>query len=63
MFGGREGDDKKRIVNDVFIFDTEKKTWVKPNIEKNKQPLPRMGHSSCLWNGSHIVIFGGWNGY
>mmetsp|Transcript_36526 Transcript_36526/g.27091 ORF Transcript_36526/g.27091 Transcript_36526/m.27091 type:complete len:116 (+) Transcript_36526:405-752(+) len=22
-----------------------------------------MGHSSCLWKGSHIVIFGGWNGY
>lgn len=22
-----------------------------------------MGHSAQLWNGSHIVIFGGWNGY
>ena len=24
VFGGREGDGKKRIVNDIFIFDTEK---------------------------------------
>ena len=24
MFGGREGDGKKRIVNDIFIFDTGK---------------------------------------
>ena len=22
VFGGREGDGKKRIVNDIFIFDT-----------------------------------------
>jgi len=22
IFGGREGDGKKRIVNDIFIFDT-----------------------------------------
>lgn len=63
VFGGREGDDKKRIVNDVYIFDTEKKQWVQPKIDRHKQPLPRMGHSAQLWNGSHIVIFGGWNGY
>ena len=24
IFGGREGDGKKRIVNDIFIFDTGK---------------------------------------
>jgi hypothetical protein len=24
VFGGREGDGKKRIVNDIFIFDTGK---------------------------------------
>jgi hypothetical protein len=24
VFGGREGDGKKRIVNDLFIFDTGK---------------------------------------
>jgi len=22
-----------------------------------------MGHSSQLWNGSHIIIYGGWNGF
>jgi hypothetical protein len=27
VFGGRVGDGKKRIVNDIFIFDTEKQFW------------------------------------
>lgn len=72
MFGGREGDGKKRIVNDIYIFDTgrnifshfvEKQNWFQPKVEKMKLPQPRMGHSSQLWNGSHIIIYGGWNGF
>ena len=36
MFGGREGDGKKRIVNDIFIFDTGNiVTLFKPKIYKN----------------------------
>lgn len=38
IFGGREGDGKKRIVNDIFIFDTEKHTWFQPKVDKNKLP-------------------------
>lgn len=41
----------------------EKLLWFVPKYDKSKAPQPRMGHSSCLWKGSHIVIFGGWNGY
>lgn len=63
MFGGREGDGKKRIVNDIFIFDTEKHNWFQPKVDKLKLPQPRMGHSSQLWNGSQIIIYGGWNGF
>jgi len=63
VFGGREGEGKKRIVNDIFVFDTEKSAWSTPKIEKHKMPQPRMGHSSCLWNGQSIVIYGGWNGF
>ena len=93
VFGGREGDGKKRIVNDIFIFDTgkyygnmahflqrhklltiqtnhfsfefavERQLWFQPKVDKNKLPQPRMGHSSQLWNGSQIIIYGGWNGF
>lgn len=63
VFGGREGDGKKRIVNDIFIFDTEKQLWFQPKVDKHKLPQPRMGHSSQLWNGSQIIIYGGWNGF
>jgi len=63
IFGGREGDGKKRIVNDIFIFDTEKQSWYQPKVDKMKLPQPRMGHSSQVWNGSQIIIYGGWNGF
>jgi len=63
VFGGREGDGKKRIVNDIFIFDTEKHNWFQPKVDKLKLPQPRMGHSSQLYNGSQIIIYGGWNGF
>jgi hypothetical protein len=36
VFGGREGDGKKRIVNDIFIFDTGKNLNIKLKwIQKN----------------------------
>lgn len=38
VFGGREGDGKKRIVNDIFIFDTEKQVWFQPKVDKHKLP-------------------------
>lgn len=44
----------------IFI---EKSTWYQPKVDKHKLPQPRMGHSSQLWNGSHIIIYGGWNGF
>ena len=42
---------------------SEKSQWFTPKTDKHKLPQPRMGHSSQLWNGSHIVIYGGWNGF
>ena len=41
----------------------EKQTWYQPKIDKMKLPQPRMGHSSQVWNGSQIIIYGGWNGF
>jgi hypothetical protein len=35
VFGGREGDGKKRIVNDIFIFDTGKYTYLLIISEKH----------------------------
>jgi len=45
IFGGREGDGRKKILNDIFILDTEKDEWILPEIIGDT-PLPRMGHTA-----------------
>ena len=61
IFGGREGDGRKKILNDIFILDTEKEEWIQPEIIGD-HPLPRMGHTAQLYD-TRIVIHGGWNGF
>jgi len=61
IFGGREGDGSKKILNDVFILDTEEERWIQPEII-GEQPKPRMGHTAQLYN-STIIIHGGWDGF
>ena len=61
IFGGREGDGSKKILNDVFILDTEKEKWIQPEII-GEQANPRMGHTAQLYENT-IIIHGGWNGF
>jgi len=61
IFGGREGDGSKKILNDVFILDTEKEKWIQPEIIGDP-PNPRMGHTAQLYN-TTIIIHGGWDGF
>jgi N-acetylneuraminic acid mutarotase len=61
IFGGREGDGSKKILNDVFILDTVEEKWIQPEII-GEQPNPRMGHTAQLYNSS-IIIHGGWDGF
>ena len=52
IFGGREGDGRRKMVNDIHILDVspqykaqlEKLQWTIPQIEGKTQP--RMGHSA-----------------
>jgi len=43
--------------NDVFIFNTESKTFTLPAVSE-PGPTPRAGHSAAVW-GHNIYIFGG----
>ena len=61
IFGGREGDGSKKILNDVFILDTDNEKWIQPEII-GEQPNPRMGHTAQLYHNT-IIIHGGWNGF
>ena len=63
IFGGKEGEGQKLIVNDLFILDLETLIWYKPCFPMDKEliPLPRMGHSAQVFEQS-IVVYGGWNG-
>ena len=54
----------KDMPNSLFCSTwPEKQLWFQPKVDKHKLPQPRMGHSSQLWNGSQIIIYGGWNGF
>lgn len=61
IFGGREGDGSKKILNDVFILDTTEEKWIEPEII-GETPNPRMGHTAQLYNNT-IIIHGGWDGF
>lgn len=62
IFGGKEGDGRKKFTNDVHILDLEKSYWLKNLKIEGAPPVDRMGHSACLYNDQFIVIYAGWNG-
>jgi len=61
IFGGKEGEGRKRLVNDLHILDLDTTEWLPSFDTPNPAPDPRMGHSALLV-GSRILIYGGWNG-
>ncbi|KAJ8330436.1 hypothetical protein QVD99_007769 [Batrachochytrium dendrobatidis] len=54
MFGGMS---KWKHYDDLWVFDTEKYTWFKPNVS-GQRPDGRSAHSATVM-GTDIVIFGG----
>jgi hypothetical protein len=55
IFGGRDEDNEK--LNDVWVFDLQSRQW-KEEVPSGSFPVPRSGHSACLFKDS-IIVFGG----
>ncbi len=62
IFGGKEGDGKRRYVNDIHILDLDEMTWCTPAKVGGNLPEPRMGHTACLFDENKMIVYGGWNG-
>jgi N-acetylneuraminic acid mutarotase len=58
VFGGYGKDDCQ--TQDIYIFDSVKQTWTKPNI-KGHPPTPRDSHT-CVTMGEKLYVFGGTDG-
>ena len=59
VFGGKEGDRGKRIINQLYVLDFKDNKWIKPDV-KNR-PDPRMGHIAVVYK-DYMIINGGWSG-
>lgn len=46
-------------LNDVRKLDTETMVWTRPRLE-GPLPTARFGHTALMYNGSQMVVFGGW---
>lgn len=58
LFGGN---NKRRCLNDVFLFDSKSRSWVQPVI-LGQTPKARTGHCAvALRDGRGILIYGGWD--
>ena len=63
IFGGKEGEGKKKFVNDLHVLDLELLCWL-PNVKIiGTAPEARMGHSAQLFYREKIAVYGGWNGF
>ncbi|GJP74197.1 hypothetical protein CLOP_g4822, partial [Closterium sp. NIES-67] len=58
VFGGYGKDERQ--TNDVYVYNTTKDAWSKPNI-KGTPPSPRDSHTSTVV-GSRLFVFGGTDG-
>lgn len=59
-FGGKEGDGRKRLVNDLHVFDIEQKQWLADLQVINEPPEARLGHTFELVD-DIAIVYGGWN--
>lgn len=58
LFGGN---NKRRCLNDVFLFDGKSRSWIQPVI-LGQTPKARTGHCAvALKDGRGILIYGGWD--
>ena len=62
IFGGKEGEGKRRFVNDIHVLDFELMMWLEDVNIQGAPPESRMGHSASIYNEENVIIFGGWNG-
>ena len=61
IFGGHDGE---RMLNDLYILDTETLVWSRILVHGGlgaPRPAPRAGHTASLV-GSTVVVFGGGDG-
>lgn len=58
VFGGKDDDSNK--LNDLWVFNYNDQIWeeLKPDFGLSPPPLPRSGHSACLY-GDIMCVFGG----
>jgi len=64
IFGGHDGN---KMLNDIYILDTNTMIWSQPIINQNdksnlEEPTPRAGHTSTLISKNILLIFGGGDG-
>lgn len=62
VFGGKEGEGRKKFCNDIHVLDLQRFQWISNIKTNNFQPDVRMGHSAQTYQNS-IIYYGGWNGY
>lgn len=62
VFGGKEGEGRKKFLNDIHILDLDTNCWLTQFKVLGNVPEPRMGHSAQFYMNNKIIVYGGWNG-
>jgi Galactose oxidase, central domain len=57
VFGGRDEDNNK--LNDLWKFEISTSTWQEIKPADGVYPLERSGHSSDIYEGQYMIVFGG----
>jgi N-acetylneuraminic acid mutarotase len=58
IFGGSEGSGSR--LNDVYSLDLSSNAWTQITAS-GSTPAARSSHTSVLYNGDQMTIFGGWD--
>lgn len=52
------GGTGSKLFNDVYVYDTVRNTWTKPDV-RGTAPTPRLGHSTTTLADGKLLVFGG----